>query len=198
MHAVEPVADLKPGLIAQIGVSMTHQTLLKQSRQLGGPTLLLSSLALMLALSACNKSQEAKTPGEKLDSAIAKTEQAAAEAKLKTEQSTEQAKAKTEVAFANAGAALKSATQNMESSAKEAAAKAGEKMDDLSMTTSVSAGLAKDPDLSALKIDVDTKDGTVTLIGSAPTQAARERASSIARSVRGVQKVDNQLIVKAG
>ena len=177
---------------------MTHQSLLKQSCQLGGPTLVLSSLALVLALSACNKSQEVKTPGEKLDAAIAKAEQAAVEARLKTEQSTEQAKAKTEQAFANAGVALKSATQNMESSAKEVAAKAGEKMDDLSITTSVSAGLAKDPDLSALRIDVDTKDGKVTLTGSAPTHSARERASSIARSVRGVLKVENQLIVKAG
>lgn len=173
---------------------MKHQTLFKQPR---GPALVLSSLALMLALSACNKSEEARTPGEKLDSAIAKTEQAATEAKLKTEQSAEQAKAKTEETFANAGAALKDATKNMESSAKEAASKAGEKMDDLSITTAVSAGLTKDPDLSALKIDVDTKDGTVTLTGSAPTQAARERASSIANTVSGVHKVDNKLIIKA-
>ncbi|WP_449593293.1 BON domain-containing protein [Polaromonas sp.] len=176
---------------------MTHPTLLKQSRQRGGPALVLSSLALMLALSACNKSEEAKTPGEKLDSAIAKTEQAATQARLKTEQSAEQAKAKTEETFSNAGAALKDATKSMESSAKEAAAKAAEKMDDLTITTAVSAGLAKDPDLSALKIDVDTNDGTVTLTGSAPTQAARERASSIAKTVSGVQKVDNKLIVKA-
>ena len=175
---------------------MKHQTFLKQPRQLGGPALVLSSIALLLALSACNKSEEARTPGEKLDSAIAKTEQAAAEARLKTERSAEQAKAKTEETFANAGAALKDATKNMESSAKEVAAKAGEKMDDLSITTAVSAGLAKDPDLSALKIDVDTKHGTVTLTGSAPSQAARERASSIANTVNGVQKVDNQLIVK--
>ena len=92
----------------------------------------------MLALSACGKNDENKTAGQQLDSAISKTRQAA-----------EEAKAKTESSMANAGAALKDATQNAESSAKELASKAAETMDDVAITAAVSAGLAKDPDLSA-------------------------------------------------
>jgi len=150
------------------------------------PLLVASSLALVLALSACGKQDDGKTAGQQLDSSIAKTEQAAAEAKAKTEST-----------LAKAGAALKDATQNAESSAKDVASKAAEKMDDMAITAAVSSGLAKDPDLSALKINVDTKNGAVTLNGSAPTEAAREKAGSIAKAVKGVNSVENKLLVKA-
>ncbi len=162
------------------------------------PVLVLTSLALALVLSACNKHDDAKTAGQKLDSAIDQTEQAAALARAKTEQSAVQAKAKTEAAFANAGEALKNATQNAASAAKGAASKASEKIDDMAITAAVSSGLAKDPDLSAFKINVDTKDGAVILNGSAPTEAARERAGTIAKTVNGVHSVDNKLTLKAG
>ncbi|MDB5870229.1 MAG: transport-associated protein, partial [Polaromonas sp.] len=122
---------------------------------------------------------------------------AAEEAKLKTEQSGAQAKAKTEETFAKAGDALKNVTQNVESSAKVAADKAIGKMDDMAITTAISAELAKDPELSVLKINVDTKDGAVTLNGSAPTQAAHDRAGAVAKTFSGVRSVDNKLVVKA-
>ena len=159
-----------------------------------GPLLALASL--VLALSACSKQDDSQTAGQKLDSAIARTGQAAEEAKFKTEESAAQAKAKTEETFANVGATLKNATENAESSAKGAASKAIKKMDDMAITTAISAELAKDPDLSALKINVDTKNGAVTLNGSAPTEAARERAVAMAKTFNGVQSVDNKLIVK--
>ena len=155
-------------------------------------------LALTLALSACNKADDHQTPGQKLDSAIGKTEQAAAEAKLKTEQSGAEVKAKTEETFAKAGAALKSATENAESSVKGAASKAIEKMDDMAITTAISAELVKDPEIRVFKINVDTKDGAVTLNGSVPTEAVRQRAGAIAKTFSGVQSVDNKLLVKAG
>ena len=151
------------------------------------PLVVLGSLALVLALSACGKKDDDKTAGQQLDSAISKTQQAA-----------EEAKAKTESSMASAGTALKDATQNAESSAKELASKAAETLDDVAITAAVSAGLAKDPDLSAIKINVDTKNGAVTLNGSAPTEAAREKAGSIAKAVKGVNSVENKLVLKAG
>ncbi|MDB5931247.1 MAG: transport-associated protein [Polaromonas sp.] len=158
---------------------------------------LLASLSLAFAMSACNKPEDNQTVGQKIDSAIARTGQAVEQAKEKSEKSGEQAKVKTEETFAKAGEALKNATQNAESSAKVAAGKAIEKMDDMAITTAISAELAKDPDLSVLKINVDTKDGAVTLNGSAPTEAARERASAVAKTFSGVQSVNNKLVVKA-
>jgi hyperosmotically inducible periplasmic protein len=144
-------------------------------------------VALALGLSACGKQDDGKTAGQKLDGALAKTEQLG-----------EQAKAKTESALANAGAAVKDATQKSEVSGKDAAGKAGDKLDDMSITAAVSASLGKDPDLSALKINVDTKGGAVTLRGTAPSQAAVDKASAIAKATKGVSSVDNKLQVKAG
>jgi len=150
------------------------------------PLAVAAAVALALGLSACGKQDDGKTAGQQLDSAIAKTEDAAA-----------RAKAKAESEMASAGAAMKSATQSAEASGKDMATKAGEKIDDLTITTAVTTGLAKDPDLSALKINVDTRNGAVTLNGSAPTEAARDKAATLAKAVKGVNSVDNKLVVKA-
>ena len=151
-----------------------------------GALLVAGSLALAFALGACSKQEESSTAGQQVDSAIAKTEQAAAEAKVKAED-----------AMANAGTAIKSATENAESSAKDTAAKIEGTLDDVAITSSVSSAIGKESDLSVLKINVDTKDGVVTLNGTAPTEAGREKAASIAKSVKGVSSVDNKLMVKA-
>ena len=62
--------------------------------------------------------------------------------------------------------------------------------DDMAITASVSAGLLKDPDLSALKIDVETRNGVVSMYGPAPTAAAKDRATTIAKAVKGVAPSD--------
>ena len=150
------------------------------------PLAIASVLALALALSACGKRDETPSAGQQVDSAIAKTEQAATEAKAKAESS-----------LAEAGAALKDTTQNVEAAGKDMASKAGAKIDDMAITTAIKAGLAKDADLSALAINVDTQNGAVVLNGSAPSEAARDKASTLAKGVQGVNSVDNKLVVKA-
>jgi osmotically-inducible protein OsmY len=57
----------------------------------------------------------------------------------------------------------------------------------------VKSSLASNPDFGAVKIDVHSDDGKVTLRGRAPDPAARDRAAEIARTVQGVKSVDNQL-----
>ncbi|CAM5779954.1 BON domain-containing protein [Rhizobacter fulvus] len=74
-------------------------------------------------------------------------------------------------------------------------AKIGNKIDDAMITTSVKAELAKDANLSAMKINVDTSQGRVVLKGSAPSNEAREHATTLAQNVKGVVAVDNQLKV---
>ena len=64
---------------------------------------------------------------------------------------------------------------------------------DVLIAEQVKAAFANNPDFGALKIDVHSDDGEVTLRGTAPDPAARERATEIARSVRDVRSVDNQL-----
>ena len=154
------------------------------------------SLGIAMALSGCNKTADTQTPGQKLDSAIGKTEKIAEEIRLQGEQSSGDMKAKTEAAFANAGDALKNATEHAGSSAKIAANTAIDKMDDMAITTAISTELLKDPEIKLFRINVDTKNGAVVLKGEVPNNAVRERASAIAKTFSGVQSVDNQLTVK--
>jgi osmotically-inducible protein OsmY len=133
------------------------------------------SVAVLMALAACNKADDGKTVGQSVDSGIAKTEQAAKDA----------------------GNAMKDATRDAQASGSQASTTMGEKVDDAMITTSVNASLAKDPDLSAIKINVDTKDGVVTLNGPAPTAAAKDKAAELAKQVKGVASVNNQLVVSA-
>ena len=146
---------------------------------------ILAVSALALGLAACGKTEE-RTVGQRLDSAVEKTEQAAADARVKAESAMQSAETKMEQGAANA-----------EATAKDAANTAKGAIDDATITAQVNAGLAKDPDLSALKINVDTVNGKVTLNGPAPSTVARDRAETIAKSVTGVTSVNNQLVVTA-
>ncbi|MDU7587306.1 MAG: transporter, partial [Acidovorax sp.] len=82
-----------------------------------------AAAALAAGLSACNKAEE-PTAGQRLDSAINKTEQAAQDAKQKME----------------------SAAQEAGQASRNATADAAALMDDAGITAKVNAGLAQDPD----------------------------------------------------
>ena len=81
------------------------------------------------------------------------------------------------------------------SAAKDGAQKMGDKVDDAMITASVKTEIAKDPDLSALQVNVDTDNGRVALRGTAPSMVAKEHATTLAAAVKGVASVDNQLSV---
>ncbi len=147
---------------------------------------LVLSVFAVAVLGACGKKDEGQTVGQKLDSAVASTEQAATEAK-----------AKAEASMAKAGDAMKDATQKAEASGAKTAETMAGKVDDAAITASVLSEFAKDSDLSAIKIDVDTKSGSVTLYGPAPTAAARDKATMLAKSIKGVTSVSNKLVVKS-
>lgn len=72
----------------------------------------------------------------------------------------------------------------------------GGRLGDAAITASIKADYLKDPDLSVLKIDVDTRDGVVTLNGLAENDAARQRAERLAQGIKGVKEVRNYLVVK--
>lgn len=158
----------------------------KSSSSLRQPLAVASALALLLALGACGEKVEDRTAGQQLDQAISQTEKAAAEAKADTEK-----------ALANASEALKDATQNAQTGASNAGEVMGEKLDDAGITTKIKAKLMEDPDLSAFKVEVKTTNGVVYLSGTAPTEAAREKAADLAKAVSGVASVDNQVMVKS-
>ena len=154
---------------------------------------ILAVSALALGLTACGRNEE-PTVGQRLDSAVEKTEQAAADARAKTEAAMEKADARIDQSAERAEAMAK----DLGESAKQAANAAMDKVDDATITAQVSAGLAKDPDLSAVKINVDTRNGAVTLNGPAPNLAATDRAQTIAKSIKGVTSVTNLLVISGG
>lgn len=86
--------------------------------------------------------------------------------------------------------------REMGSSARQAAGETGDKAKDMAITAKLKSQLAADDGLKATQINVDTNAGQVTLRGSAPDAAAKERATQLARGVSGVVEVDNQLSVK--
>ncbi|MDZ4164219.1 MAG: BON domain-containing protein [Smithellaceae bacterium] len=72
----------------------------------------------------------------------------------------------------------------------------GEYVDDSVITTKVKSLLASDDFLKSFQISVETYNGTVQLSGFVNSQKAVDKAGEIARSVKGVQTVKNNLIVK--
>ncbi|WP_018410239.1 BON domain-containing protein [Methyloversatilis thermotolerans] len=151
--------------------------------------------ALALALSACGESSDNATLGQKLDSAIAQTEKKADELGQRAENTLDHAQTRAESALDSAQARASEAAADARSSVEQAADKLAEQVDDAAITANVKARLAGDPELSALKIDVDTQDGKVKLSGPAPSEAARARAAELAASIKGVVGIDNQIVV---
>jgi hyperosmotically inducible protein len=68
---------------------------------------------------------------------------------------------------------------------------------DPGITTAVKSKLAADDTVKAYQIDVDTREGVVTLTGTVPTAAARDRALELARTTDGVTRVEDRLTVSA-
>jgi hyperosmotically inducible periplasmic protein len=66
---------------------------------------------------------------------------------------------------------------------------------DAGLTTSVKTKLLADPSVGGLRIDVDTRDGIVTLTGQLKTQTEKETALRIARETEGVRSVEDKLTV---
>ncbi|KNZ31894.1 MAG: hypothetical protein AD742_14680 [Methylibium sp. NZG] len=131
--------------------------------------------ASLVTLAACNRAPDERTVGQKVDATVETIEK-------KADQAAAAVKEDAAVARDNAGQAMDAAAT---------------KVKDATITTSINAELARDASLSALKIDVDTVGGRVSLRGTAPDAPARERATQLAKQVEGVVSVDNQLQVRS-
>jgi 5S rRNA maturation endonuclease (ribonuclease M5) len=57
--------------------------------------------------------------------------------------------------------------------------------------------LVADPDVKGAALDVTVKVGVVTLLGRVPTERARSKAEKLAKKIKGVKSVSNQLVVSA-
>ncbi|MDQ7990204.1 MAG: BON domain-containing protein [Candidatus Dactylopiibacterium sp.] len=143
--------------------------------QLSLPLKTAALAAIAMSLVACNRNTDNMSAGERLDSTVASAEQ------------------RTDQVAASAQQGMSELRQDVQAAGNRIAATA----EDASITAGVNAELAKDPQLSALKIDVDTSNGHVVLNGQAPDAESRERATRLAANVKGVTNVDNNLEVRS-
>jgi hyperosmotically inducible periplasmic protein len=139
------------------------------------PSLACTALAALVLMSGCQRREDNRTVGQRLDDGVSQIEQKNAEISAQAREAAQAAS----VASSRTADAVSSKTR------------------DMGITAEMNARLAKDRQLSALRIDVDTAEGRVTLRGSAPTLAAREHATEIARGIDGVVGVANELQVQA-
>lgn len=137
-----------------------------------------------LTLVGCNKSADSPTPGQVVDRTITQVEQKASEMKDQAAVGMDQAEDR-----------AKAATQDAREASQRATEVVSNKVADAVITTEINAELAKDSRLSALKINVDTVEGKVSLSGSAPDAASKARATQLAAAVKGVASVDNRLTI---
>jgi len=72
----------------------------------------------------------------------------------------------------------------------------GEYIDDTVITSRVKSVLLNDPAVSGLSINVETFKGTVQLAGFVKTVAERNRAVQLARDVKGVRQVKNDILIR--
>lgn len=72
----------------------------------------------------------------------------------------------------------------------------GEYVDDTVITTKVKAALIKEPSLKSYEINVETYKGVVQLSGFVNSQADIRKAVEVARTVKGVESVKNDMRLK--
>jgi hyperosmotically inducible periplasmic protein len=131
----------------------------------------MAPLAMLLTLGGCDRNDQ-RTAGQQLDAAITKLKPAAERARQEAHKAADETRAM--------------------------GASAGDKIEDATVSTRVKAVLSSDKQLGDSKIDVDTKNGVVTLSGAVANNQARDHALDLARNVKGVNAVNDQLAVKAG
>lgn len=72
----------------------------------------------------------------------------------------------------------------------------GEYIDDTVITTKVKAAVFNDPELKSMEINVETFKGVVQMSGFVNSQADINRAVRLAREVKGVKSVKNDMKLK--
>ncbi len=73
---------------------------------------------------------------------------------------------------------------------------AGEYVDDSTITAKVKAAMFDDPSLKVMQIGVETMQDVVQLSGFVNSAQTKARAGELARGVKGVREVKNDLVVR--
>ena len=113
----------------------------------------------------------------------------------KTKDATKDAAKETKEATKDAAKATKDATKKGAEKTKDAVATTGEVINDAWITSKISADFVNEDTLKGSDINVDTKDHVVTLKGTVASAAGKARAEEIAKTTKGVKRVQNTLTI---
>jgi hyperosmotically inducible periplasmic protein len=94
------------------------------------------------------------------------------------------------------GQKIESTAEKTGDKMESAAEKTGDFLSDSALTAKVKTALIAEKDLKSMAINVESKNGVVTLTGELPTAASVTQAETAARNVKGVKEVQNHLTVK--
>lgn len=86
-------------------------------------------------------------------------------------------------------------TDEAQKGAREGTEKAGDAVSNAALTSAIKTKFLADDTISGLKIDVDSNNGVVTLTGTVPTAAEKNKALRVARETEGVKSVIDRLKV---
>ncbi len=169
------------------------------------------AIALIAALGACSKQGEQTSAGQYVDDATVTAKVKADLIKDDTVKSTDinvestggvvqlngsvgsdSARQRAEE-LAKSIEGVKSVTNNL--SVQSSPQTAGQAIDDTAITAKVKAALLADDEVKGLAINVETSGGSVQLSGSAKSDAERQKAEQLAKSVEGVTSVQNSIAV---
>jgi hyperosmotically inducible periplasmic protein len=145
----------------------------------------IAALACALTAGGCRRTQEGKIV---VDQDVKQEAEAAGEAAKEGAQEVGQA----------AKEGLDRAAEATQEGLQRAEERLQPLLDDATVTAKVKTRLAADPEVSALRIDVDTVAGVVTLQGQVTSEAERAEAEKLARGAEGVRDVRNLITVGGG
>lgn len=153
---------------------------------------LLASAATLALLAACSRPVDTPEPPR---TGQAQVEPSGPTAADKAARSTEQAGRATADGADKAGTVVADGADKAGNAVERGAQRAAKATGDAGVTAAAKAALLAAPDLSALRIDVDTKGGVVTLKGNVKSLNEKSKAEQVVASVSGVQSVVNDLRV---
>jgi hyperosmotically inducible protein len=132
-------------------------------------------VSAVIGLTACKEEGPAEKAGKRVDQAVEKTNEG-------IEKQSE---------------AIKENIEQRDEAMGRKSETVGEYMDDATITSKVKAEMMADPLIGENDIEVVTDKGVVKLTGTVKSQQTADRAVEIANGIKGVQSVENHLLVKA-
>jgi len=142
-----------------------------------------------------NTAGTAGTVDSKVDKAAEKTKSGVDKAIDKTKEGTKTGWEKTRDGANVAWVKTKDSASKAADKSAEGVAKAGEAITDTYIKTRVHTRFVDEDLLKGSDITVDVKDHVVTLSGTVPSEAGRDRAVEQTKKVDGVHKIVDKLVV---